>query len=236
MGEHPYQDLLLAELDRSEALHARLADDPPFRARRAELREWQAGRLARTHRDLLESKRFRAAAQFFLIDLYGPQDLGRHIAEIRRIVPLMAKVLPDSGLATVAHALELNVLSESLDEDVAEKLAPGAISADAYAHAYRAAGRREDRARQIDLIALLGGSLDKLTHIPLIGVTLKMMRKPAQLAGLGELQAFLERGYRAFGAMRGGAGQFVTTVVTRERAISEAVFSCDDAVLRNPAG
>ncbi len=36
------------------------------------LRQWQADRLGRTHRDLLESKRYGPAAQFFLTDLYGP--------------------------------------------------------------------------------------------------------------------------------------------------------------------
>ena len=63
-------------------------------------------------------------------------------------------------------------------------------------------------------------------------MTLKLMRAPALLAGLGELQAFLERGYAAFSAMRGGAGEFVTIVVARERAISEALLAGDDTVLR----
>src|SRR5208283_3051409 len=79
----------------------------------------------------------------------------------------------------------------------------------AIAAAYRAADRAADRERQIDLIALLGQALDKLAQIRFIGVTLKLMRPPAQLAGLVELQSFLERGYAAFGAMRGGAGEFV---------------------------
>ncbi len=52
-----------------------------------------------------------------------------------------------------------------------------------------------------------------------------LMRKPAQIAGLGELQGFLERGYAAFGAMRGGAAEFVAIVVARERAISEALLA-----------
>src|SRR5208337_2118519 len=102
----------------------------------------------------------------------------------------------------------------------------------AYGDAYRRVGRAKDRERQIDLIALLGGALDALTHMRFIGIALKMMRTPAQLAGLGELQAFLERGYAAFGAMRGGAGEFVTIVVARERAISEALLAGDDAALR----
>ncbi len=58
------------------------------------------------------------------------------------------------------------------------------------------------------------------------------MRGPAVLAGLGELQAFLERGYSAFGAMRGGASEFVTIVVSRERAISRAPLAGDDEALR----
>jgi hypothetical protein len=65
----------------------------------------------------------------------------------------------------------------------------------------------------------------------MIGVTLKVMRTPARLGGLGELQDFIERGYTAFGAMRGGAGEFVTTIVARERAISEALLAGDDAAL-----
>src|SRR5208282_4433780 len=122
MTKDTYRDLLLTELDRSEALRARTREDPEFNGKRVLLRVWQAGRLARTHRDLLESRRFHDAAQFFLNDLYEPRDLSRHIEEVRRIVPAMTSVLSDSGLATVAHAMELNVLSESLDGAMVEAL------------------------------------------------------------------------------------------------------------------
>ena len=234
MTQGTFRELLLTELDRSAELRARVVEDAGFSERRALLRAWQAARLARTHRDLLESRRFHDAAEFFLTDLYGPRDLSRHIEEVRRIVPMMTSVLPDSGLATVAHAMELNALSESLDGAMVEALGDRAadITDQVYAEAYRAVDRAEDRERQIDLIELLGQALDKLTHIRFIGMTLKLMRTPAHLAGLGELQAFLERGYAAFGAMRGGAGEFVSIVVGRERAISEALMAGDDEALR----
>jgi len=238
MTQETYRDLLLAELDRSAELRARFVEDAGFSERRALLRAWQAARLARTHKDLLESRRFGAAAKFFLTDLYGPSDLSRHIEDIRRLVPVMASVLSDSGLATVAHAVELNVLSESLDGAMVEALGETAadITDKAYAHAYRAVDRAQDRERQIDLIALLGGALEKLTRIRFLGMTLRVMRTPAQIAGLGELQGFLERGYAAFRAMSGGAGEFVTIVVARERAISEALMAGDDGALqRAPA-
>ena len=238
MTQDAYRQLLLTELDRSAELRARAVEDAAFGERRARLRAWQAGRLARTHRDLLESRRFHAAAKFFLTDLYGPRDISRHVEEVRRIVPLMTSVLPDSGLATVAHAMELNALSESLDGAMVEKLGErtAEITEALYSEAYRAVGRAGDRERQIDLIALLGQALDRLTHIRFIGLTLKVMRKPAELAGLGELQAFLERGYAAFGEMRGGADEFVSIVVARERAISGALFAGDDEALRREGG
>jgi hypothetical protein len=228
VSKESFHDLLVAELDRSADLRARFSEDAAFGERRALLRAWQAARLAQTHRDLLESRRFHDAAQFFLIDLYGPKDLSRHIEDVRRILPLMTKMLPDSGLETVAHAIELNVLSESLDGAMVEALGEKPpITEASYAAAYRTVGRAGDRQRQIDLIALLGEALDRLTHQRLIGMALKVMRKPAEIAGLGELQGFLERGYRAFGAMRGGAGEFVSIVVSRERAISEALLAGD---------
>lgn len=234
MSEEPYRDQLLRELDRSALLRARTVEDAGFRERRAALRAWQASRLARTHQDLLESPRFRDAAQFFLTDLYGPKDLSRHIEDARRIVPVMTRVLPDSGMAAVAHAVELNALSESLDGAMADALGARAatITPTTYAVAYRKVGRAEDRVRQIDLIALLGGALEGLSRQRFVGAALKMMRGPARAAGLSELQRFLERGYAAFRAMRGGGGEFVSLVVARERSIAQALLAGDDSALQ----
>lgn len=234
-GTTSSKDLLIDQLDRSQALRARVVEDAGFAERRKRLRAFQSERLARTHGDLLESGRFHDAAQFFLTELYGPAEISRHIEDVRRIVPVMASVLPEAGLATVAHAVELNALSESLDGAVAEALGAANI-AGTYAAAYREVGRAQDRVRQIDLIALLGNALDRLTRQRFIGAALKLMRKPALIAGLGELQGFLERGYGAFGAMRGGAAEFVSIVVEREREISAALFAGDAAALSRRFG
>jgi hypothetical protein len=236
MSEELYRDQLLRELDRSAILRARTVEDAGFRERRVALRAWQGSRLARTHQDFLESPRFHDAAQFFLTDLYGPRDLSQHIEDVRRIVPVMTHVLPDTGMAAVAHAVELNALSESLDGAMVDALGARAatITPATYAAAYRKVGRAEDRERQIDLIALLGGALDGLSRQRFVGAALKMMRAPARAAGLGELQGFLERGYAAFRAMRGGAGEFVSLVVARERSIAHALLAGDDSALTAP--
>jgi hypothetical protein len=50
------------------------------------------------------------------------------------------------------------------------------------------------------------------------------MRGPAQMAGLGALQHFLETGFDTFRAMR-GAGEFLATVKQREAALAQTLFS-----------
>lgn len=225
---------LVGELDRAAGARA-AAGDPALAARRATFRAWQAARLARTHRDLLESKRFGPAAVFFLSDLYGPQDISVQTEQVRRIVPLMSRTLPATALETVADAIELDALSEELDAAMLGALGDNVDTLDspAYAAAYRAIGNTEARARQIDLIEHLGRSLDGLTRQPFIGAALKMMRKPAEIAGLGALQSFLERGYAAFRVMRGGS-DFVDIVAQRERTISQAIYAGNSDLLDGP--
>ncbi len=225
-------DRLTRRLDRAAALRAAAADNPKLDAARQRLRAWQAVRLARTHADLLASPRMGLAATFFLTDIYGSEDLSRLDADVRRVVPAMKRVLPTAGLETVAKAIELEALSEEFDVAMAEALGSKATALDAasYAAAYRRVDRRADRERQIDLIEDLGESLDRLVHHRLIGTLLWTWRKPAQLAGLGGLQDFLERGYKAFARM-GDAAEFLGLVIGRERKLLEALFAGDDSLL-----
>jgi hypothetical protein len=201
-------------------------------ARRERLRAWQAERLARTHADLLTSPHYGAAASFFLSDIYGAGDVSRHEDDVRRLLPVMTRVLPSSALETVADAIEVNALSESLDGAMIRVLGPAAdaLTAADYGRAYRVVGERARRERQIELIDHLGRSLDRLTRSPFIGVALSTMRKPARLAELGALQEFLERGYTVFRKM-GRADTFLQIVVARERALLEALFAGNDSGL-----
>lgn len=219
-----------AELNVAAGVRAKLAADPKGRERREALRLWQAARLARTHADLLESPRYGETALFFLRDLYGPKDLSRHEAEVQRILPLMMKVLPEAGLETVGDAIELNALSESLDADMSAVLKEKvfALTEADYVKAYRIVGRRADRERQIGLIARLGSSLDRLTRKPFVGAALSMMRKPAIVAGLADLQNFLERGYTAFRTMK-GASEFLDAITSRELALLDKWFGNEAA-------
>ena len=223
---------LLHQLNRAAALRTASAENPELEAKRQQLRAWQAARLARTHADLLASPNMGRAAAFFLSDLYGSEDLTKLDANVRRIVPTLKRLLPAAGLEIVTEAVELEALSEELDFATATALGAfaGKLTGSSYANAYRKVDRRADRERQIFLIESVGHALDDFVRHPLIGTTLSMMRLPAQIAGLSELQDFLQRGYKAFVKMD-GADEFLNLVVSRERELLNALFAGDDSLL-----
>ena len=221
-------DALRRHLKTAKRLRTQANFDPTAARRRLYLREWQAGRLARSHANLLASPRFGQAAQFFISDLYGPKDFSSRDEEVERILPLLIKMLPASALHTVALAVELDALTEELDAAMVAELSRAGlierIDDDAYAAAYRAVGCQAERQRQIVLIRETGEALDKLARKPLLTGLLKLMRRPAQLAGLGDLHEFLERGFNAFRAM-GSAADFLTSIDRKERALLANLFS-----------
>ena len=189
-----------------------------------ELKRWQSARLQRTYADFSAQPRYRGATSFFIDDLYGAKDFSSRDQAMLRILPVMARMLPESAVETAALAIELEAVSEDLDQKLATALAGGPITEESYANAYRASATRKERERQVELIDATGRRLDELVRKPMVGQMLKMMRRPAKLAGLGDLQDFLERGYAAFRTMD-GAGDFLATVNARETKILNALFS-----------
>ena len=223
---------IAAQLDRASGFRDAAKADPKAATARQRIRAWQSQRLARTHASLLANPQFAEAAAFFLTDIYGANDPARLYDDVRRVLPTVVKILPAAGLETVSDAIELDALSEDLDAAMVKTLGKrvNRLTAAAYGEAYRKVDRRKDREHQIDLIQHLGQSLDRLAKRPFISTALRMMRKPAQVAGFGELQSFLERGYTAFRKM-GSADEFIDRVITHERKLLEALFAGDDSLL-----
>lgn len=217
---------LAACIAEARELRAARASDPEA-ADYPLLKQWQADRLARTYADLLASVRYAPAAGFFLSDLYGPKDFRSRDEELARVVPVMVRVLPARALFTLLEAVRMDTLSESLDTDMVKALRAAGRSRDidwnAYAAAYRTVGRRSDREQQIALVDKIGKTLDRLTHIPLIRVSLAIMEGPAYLAGLSALHSFLQRGFDAFSEMQ-GADEFLAIVTARETAMMREWF------------
>jgi hypothetical protein len=221
------KERLAAGLARVIELRRALHADPELNARWLAVKHWQAQRLARTYPDLLASPRYRPASEFFLEELYGAKDF-----EALRVVPKLARMLPERAVETMALAVELDETSESLDARLAKAIRLP-IDAAGYARAYRETGTLAERQLQIETVDRIGQTLEKLARIPLLSGMLHMMRAPAEAAGFGHLHRFLQSGFDAFRAM-GSAGEFLRTIRGRETALMQALFAGRTAELEAP--
>ena len=215
-------------IEMRRALHA----DAAVNERWLAVKHWQAGRLARTYPDLLASARYRPASEFFLEELYGAKDFEARDNEALRVVPKLARMLPERAVETMALAVELDETSESLDARLAEAIRLP-VDAAGYARAYRETGTLAERQLQIETVDRIGRTLEKLARIPLLSGMLHMMRAPAEAAGFGHLHRFLQNGFDAFKGM-GPASEFLATIRSRETALMQALFAGRTAELERP--
>jgi hypothetical protein len=190
----------------------------------AELKRWQTARLMKTYADLSANPRYRDATAYFVQDLYGPKDFSARDAALLKIVPMMVRILPSKAVETAALSIEVEALSEDLDHRLAAALDGAAIDAASYAKAYRESATPAERTRQIRLIVEVGHRLESLVRWPFVLRTLTLMRAPARLAGLSDLQDFLERGFHSFASID-GADEFLATIEGRETMILKRLFS-----------
>jgi hypothetical protein len=163
----------------------------------------QSERFRDSYSELLSSSVFAAAALFFLEELYGDKDYSERDMQFARIAKGLASMMPASVVDATVSLAQLHALTEELDHALARRwLEFGSTDSmpnvQGYVHAWRALGRREDRQQQLDTVLALGLRLAKLTRKPGIATTLKLMRRPAAVAGLGSLQEFLEKGFGIF--------------------------------------
>jgi hypothetical protein len=224
-----------------------VAEQRALRLRDAELgryvqaiKAYQHGRFMLTYSDLLAHPRYGGAALFFLEDLYGPGDFTSRDDQFARIVPGLVRMFPRDIIGTVQSLGQLHALSEELDTEMAAAwrrmmTADGLSGANSlvvdgarYGHCWRSVAGPGERERQISLMLAVGEALEGYTRNPLLRTSLRLMRGPAQAAGLGALQAFLERGFDTFRAMR-GAREFLTVIASRERELAAALFGGADA-------
>src|SRR5438105_3157985 len=214
---------ILGHLRTVDAERRRRSGASELAAHARAVKAYQQRRFSHTYEDLLATTRYGPAARFFLDELYGPDDFSERDAQFARVVPALVRLFPQQIVATVDTLVHLHALSETLDSAMGAHLAGSRVEAVDYVRAWQATGRRDDRERQITLTLAVGQSLDRVTRNPLLRHSLRMMRGPAQAAGLGELQRFLETGFDTFKAM-GGAREFLAAIGTRERALARALF------------
>lgn len=195
------------------------------------VKAYQHARFERTYADQLAHPRFAGAARFFLDDLYGPGDFTTRDDQFVRIVPALVRLFPRDIVNTVLALGRLHALSERLDTAMGRCVLQGgpwlgdaAITGVVYGRCWREAGSVVDRELQITLMLAVGAALEGYTRKPLLRHSLRLMRGPAQAAGLGDLQSFLEKGFDTFRAMN-GSSEFLDTIARRERALAAQLFA-----------
>ncbi|MFB2763177.1 MULTISPECIES: FFLEELY motif protein [Marinobacter] len=191
--------------------------------------DWQAERLKATHQDLYQNPGYHTGLEFLLTDLYAPAGMTQRDDNIDRVFPKMVKWLPDHLLGTFTGLVELNLVTQSLDLELAQwfdrhNLSTNSITTSDYCDAYRASGQLSIRSRQLELVADTGQQLDRYVRNRTLGWLLSMSRGPAEMAELGDLHSFLHRGYSAFRKME-GVDVLIERLIGRERQVMENILA-----------
>lgn len=186
---------------RSNELHGQYLDDPGLYEAYDRFTRWQLDYMLPFFEDLLEPEGYGEAVDFIVSDLAGVGVSARD-REIERATPVVVRTLPTHALETAAAGAELN--AGTLEANIAilrallvdGELPP--ITEPNYLAACRSASSYEECMGLVHLAVASGRTLKTLVRIPPIGWLLATMRAPARAAGFGELQTFLEHGFRTF--------------------------------------
>ena len=199
------------------------------------VKAFQARRFAGSYADLLKSGQYRPAAQFFLEELYSNKDYTARDEQFARIAGALQRIFPQQVVQTAVSMARLHVLTEELDDAMAQhwlaqRCDAGTSECAHYVNAWCAVGRAADRREQLATVLTVGRELDRFTRTHGLRMLLRMMRQPAAMAGLSSLQQFLEGGFDTFAAMgKSGAGAalFLETIQTRETELMNLLFDAD---------
>ncbi|QDL56051.1 FFLEELY motif protein [Rhodoferax aquaticus] len=191
-----------------------------------QIKQLQARRFEGTYRDLLRSEDFGDAARFFLTELYAAKDYSARDQQFSRIAKTIEKVFPASVIQTATQMASVHCLTEELDQAMGACWLEQPLDRDPvsrYIDCWRFVGARHERSTQLLGVLKLGKDLTQLTNTVGLSTLLKLMRRPAHLAGLESLQTFLETGFETFKTMSRcndstGAGYFLNQVRDREEA------------------
>jgi hypothetical protein len=222
-----WQTKVVQTLARMQSVRTNIA--APVEQALVQVQTYQRARLAQTYADFLANPATQPAARFFLDELYCTAQVAQQRdADVSRIVPLMARVLPQMALDAVGDALSLDALSAQLDcamaqQHAAQGDAQRTVDEVHYKHLYRQVGRADERATQLQLLERTGCTLAQAVRLPLIRPTLAMMEVPARAAGLMRLHSFLAHGLDAFKRLP-NVNHFLSSIQAREQALMQALL------------
>ena len=204
---------------RGMALH-----NPALSSAVSEVKAIQARRFADTYQDMLASPVYSGCATFFLEELYSERDYSRRDAQFAKVAAAIQHTFPAQVVEIAVTLAELHHVTETLDVEMAKSwmdLSHLPKPAARYQACWRRVGQQPKREWQLNTVLGIGRELSVLTRKVGLRWLLKMMRKPAELAGLGNLQSFLETGFDHFGSLAKDPDAVKTFLVAIQKRESE---------------
>ncbi|MCD6666253.1 MAG: hypothetical protein LT081_09275 [Hydrogenophaga sp.] len=195
------------------------------------IKQLQARRFRHTYADHLADPGHAPAASFFLDELYGAHDFAERDAQFGRIAGAIERLFPEAVGTLAVDLAQTHALTERLDHAMALhwlQLPEATHAALRYVQAWRRTAQVPARERQLAVVMHMGRELQRLTRLRSLRMALRMMRKPAAAAGMGDLQGFLERGFDAFAGMADTDG-FLASIQSRESAWIRRLFDDSEA-------
>ena len=155
--------------------------DSDFEAHKRALQAFQRRRIDETYADLKQDPEYRELGRFFFEDLYGPEDYTFRDTSIRKLHGALKGKIHGGVISAVDRVLELQELSEDLDDRMtAEMIESGTgpeLTEEAYRGIYRSLDNLNQRLYQVDLTVEVTRDFFRLSRKWMIGVSLKTARK-----------------------------------------------------------
>lgn len=191
------------------------------------LQAFQAQRIRATYADLYEQPQYTKLVKFFFEEIYGPQDFGMRNEGIKVLHQKLSGLLKGEIIESMGKVVELNDLTETLDEIMVDKMLGQGVGVDfdmeTYGVIYQSCDNYEQRVFQINLMLEATKHIYAVSRMWMIGLTLRAVNTAAHLAGYGKIIDFLSHGYEAFRNVK-NIDHFLQTVETREKALNNRLF------------
>lgn len=191
------------------------------------LQALQLARLKATYRDQLEGERHRKLCIYFTQFLYSTEDYTARNESFIKLVRTFERTMGKDMVHSASKLLELHDLSDTLDQEIADKLIEMGCGEDfgmeEYERAYLLVDNYVIRVYQIELIEETVHLVHRLAHYPLMGLLLKTLRAGAALIGATAMVDFLQEGYDAMCSVD-DVTEFTQTIREREMARLDRIY------------
>jgi hypothetical protein len=191
------------------------------------LQTFQAKRIAETYTDIEKNSQYSELYHFFLEYIYGPQDFGFRNESIKSLHHKMSKILKGEIIHAVGKVIELNDLSENLDDKMVFQMKNMGVNEELdmekYKIIYRKCNNYDARVDQINLLLDSVKAIHHISQMRFIGFTLKAVNKAAHIAGFGKIMDFLVAGYEAFHQVK-DIEDFANIILMHEMELNNNLF------------